>query len=72
MSQVLNEFTREQIEGIYPALSPIMIQALCEELELMGYLEIKSGRVSVPKKGKDKLKSFRKNLTKQEKRALNM
>ena len=72
VSQILNEFTSEQIEGIYPALSPIMVQALCEELELMGYLDIKRGRVSVTIKGEAKLKNFKKNLTAQEERALNI
>ena len=69
-TQILKEFTKEQIEGIYPALSAVMIRALVEELELMGYLEINRGRVSVTKKGKDKLKNFRKNLTAEEKKAL--
>jgi len=72
MTQILKEFTKEQIEGIYPALSPIMVRALCEELELMGYLDIRSERVSVTKKGEAKLKNFKKSLTAQEKRALNM
>jgi uncharacterized repeat protein (TIGR04076 family) len=72
MAQILKEFTEEQIKGVYPALSPVMIRALAEELELMGYLENKKGRVSVTKKGKDKLKNFRKNLTMEEKRALKM
>jgi hypothetical protein len=72
VSQILNEFTREQIEGIYPALSPVMIRALSEELELIGYLDIQRGKVFVTKKGKDKLQIFKKNLTAEEKRALNM
>jgi len=72
VTQILKEFTREQIEDIYPALSPIMIRVLSEELELMGYLDIKRGRASVTKKGKDKLKYFKKNLTAGGKKALNM
>lgn len=72
VTQILKEFTREEIEGIYPALSPIMIRILSEELELMGYLDIKRGRASVTKKGTDKLKYFKKNLTAAEKRALNI
>ena len=39
--RILSEFSKEQIEGIYPALSQAMMEALLEELELMGYLEIK-------------------------------
>ncbi|MBN2243485.1 MAG: hypothetical protein JW793_12430 [Acidobacteria bacterium] len=72
VAQILGEFTKEEIEGIYPALSPIMVRALCEELELMGYMEIKKGRVSVTEKGKGKLIAFKKSLTAKEKRALKM
>jgi uncharacterized repeat protein (TIGR04076 family) len=72
VTQILKEFTKEQIEGIYPALSPVMIRALVEELKLMSYLDIKRGRVSVTPKGETKLKNFKKNLTTQEKRALKM
>jgi uncharacterized repeat protein (TIGR04076 family) len=72
VTQILNEFTHEQIEGIYPALSPIMVRALAEELELMGYLEIKRGKASVTQKGKAKLKTYKKNLTAEEKKALKM
>ncbi len=72
VANILEEFTREEIEEIYPALSPIMIQVLSEELELMGYLEIRKGRASVTEKGAAKLKAFKKNLTPEERRALRM
>jgi len=71
-NRILGEFTKEQIEGIYPALSPIMIQILCEELELMGYLKIAKGKATVTPKGEAKLKAFKKTLTKEEKHALRM
>jgi hypothetical protein len=71
-TRILNEFTRKQIEDIYPAFSPVMVRALSEELELMGYLDIRRGRVAVTKKGKDKLKNFKMSLTAEEKRALEM
>lgn len=70
VTQILKEFTPEQIEGIYPALSPIMIQVLSEELNLMGYLDIKRGKATVTKKGETKLKSFKKSLTAEERKAL--
>jgi hypothetical protein len=72
VTQILKEFTCEQIEGIYPALSPIMIQVLSEELELMGYLEINKGKTTVTPKGEAKLKTFIKSLTAEEKEALQM
>jgi len=72
VADILKEFTREQIEGIYPALSPIMIQVLAEELELVGYLEVKEGKAKVTEKGEAKLKAFIKSLTAEEREALNM
>ena len=38
VDQALGEVSAEQIEGIYPALSPIMVRVLIEELELMGHV----------------------------------
>ena len=70
VEKILDEFTKEQIEGIYPALSPIMVQALVEELELMSYVEVRDGKAAVTKKGKAKLADFRAGLTKEERQAL--
>jgi len=70
VDEILNEFSKEQIEGIYPALSPIMVQVLSEELELMGYLEIKNGKAFVNKKGEAKLKNFKSELSSEEREAL--
>ncbi len=72
VTQILKEFTREQIEEIYPALSPILVRVLSEELELMGYLEIKRGKATVTGKGETKLKSFKKSLSAEERKALKM
>ena len=68
--KILGEFSKEENEGIYPALSPIMVQALSEELELMGYLEIKDGKASVTKKGEKKLEDFKAGLSAEEREAL--
>jgi uncharacterized repeat protein (TIGR04076 family) len=68
VDKILNEFSKEEIEGIYPALSQIMVQVLNEELELMGYLEIKDGKASVTKKGETKLEAFKKSLSAEEKK----
>jgi hypothetical protein len=70
VSGILGEFTREQIEEIYPALSPILVKILSEELELMGYLKIDKGKATVTAKGKAKLKAFKISLSKEEKQAL--
>lgn len=68
--KILGEFSKEQIEGIYPALSQIMVQALVEELELMSYVEIRDGQAAVTHKGKAKLADFRAGLSKEERQAL--
>jgi uncharacterized repeat protein (TIGR04076 family) len=68
--KILGEFSKEQVEGIYPALSPIMVQALVEELELMSYVEISEGKATITAKGKKKLAEFKAVLSKEERRAL--
>jgi hypothetical protein len=70
MNRILDEFTREEIEGIYPALSRILIQVLTEELALMNYVSIEEGKVSVTQKGKAKLEGFRNSLAAEERDAL--
>ncbi len=70
--RILNEFTREEIEDIYPALSPILVQVLCEELELMKYLEIRDGKAALTPKGEAKLKAFKASLSMEEREALRM
>jgi hypothetical protein len=68
--EILGEFTREQIEGIYPALSQVIIESLLEELELMGYLEIKDEKVLAGQKAQKKLDEFKASLTAEERQAL--
>jgi ribosomal protein S19E (S16A) len=72
VDKILNEFTKKEIEDIYPSLSQILVQALVEELELMGYLEVKDGKAKVTDKGAKKLESFKASLTAEEKEALKM
>ena len=68
--KILDEFTKEEIETIHPVLSPVMIQCLVEELELVGYLEVKDGKVTVTDKGKKKAETFKAGLSKEEIEAL--
>ncbi len=68
--KVLDEFSTEQVEGIYPALSPVMVQVLLDELDLMGYLEIQDGTVTASIKGEAKLDEFKRGLSKEEREAL--
>jgi uncharacterized repeat protein (TIGR04076 family) len=72
VGSIINEFTKKEIEEIYPPLSSMLVNLLVEDLELMGYMEIKNGKASVTKKGKAKLELFKKNLSAEEKEVLNM
>jgi uncharacterized repeat protein (TIGR04076 family) len=72
VDKILTLYTKKEIENIYPSLSPIMVQILVEELELMDYLEIKEGKAMVTKKGEAKLKAFIKSLPAEDKKALKL
>ena len=72
LKSILNEFTKEEIEGVYPALSPILIQVLVEELALMHYVQMEGGNVTVTEKGQAKFETFRKSLTSEERDALKL
>ena len=60
--KIFDEFTKKQNEEIYPAMSPIAVDILAEELELMGYLKISNGIASITKKGEKKLADFKASL----------
>jgi uncharacterized repeat protein (TIGR04076 family) len=68
--EILGEFSKEQIEGIYPALSQVMVESLLEELELMDYLEIENEKVFAKQKAQAKLDDFRGSLSAEERQAL--
>jgi uncharacterized repeat protein (TIGR04076 family) len=70
LDKVLNEFTKKEIETIHPVMSQIMIKCLSEELELMNYIKIDDGKVTITDKGINKLADFKSKLTKEEKEAL--
>ncbi len=72
MNKILNEFSKDEINNIYPTLGQNIISVLVGELELMGYLDVKDGKVSVTEKGEAKLEAFKKSLSAEETEALNM
>ena len=72
IDKILNEFSKDEIEIPYPALSQSLLEVLVEELQIMGYLEIKEGKASVTNKGKEKLQKFKDSLKPEEKEALNI
>ena len=70
VNKIINQFSKKEIEEIYPALSPVLLEALCEELELMGFLKVKDKKATVTKKGKSRFRAFKNSLTKEERAAL--
>jgi uncharacterized repeat protein (TIGR04076 family) len=70
--KLLKLFSQDQIENIYPALSQPMIESLLEELELMGYVEIRDGLVTACPKASAKLTSFKASLSAEEHTALEL
>ena len=70
--EMMRNTSKEQIEGIYPALSQVMVLSLLEEMELMGYLEIKDGKVFANKKAEAKLNGFKASLSAEERAALKL
>jgi len=68
--EILGEFSKSQIEGIYPALSQVMVESLLEELELMDYLKIEGDKVFVNPEAELKLDSFKENLSEEERQAI--
>lgn len=72
VNKIINQFSKKEIEEIYPALSQVLLEALREELELMGYLKVKDNKATATKKGKAKFREFKASLSKEEKAALHI
>ncbi len=71
-NKILDEFTKQQIEGIYPALSQVMVESLLEEMEVMDYLKVQDSRVFPEPKARTKLEDFKAGLSNEERLALDL
>jgi hypothetical protein len=69
---ILDEFSKKEIEEIYPALSPILVECLIEELQLMGYVETADGKARATDKGRAKVEAFKASLSGEEREALHL
>ncbi len=69
LDRILKEYTKKEIEEVYPAMTRQLMLPLLEELEVMGYLKIMDNRATVTKKGGAKLKKYLASLTEKEKKA---
>ncbi len=70
--KIRGKLSRAQREEVYPLAAPVLIRALLDELEAMGYLEIRSGKAYATKKGQKKLDSFKASLTEGDRKALKL
>ena len=69
---IIDEFSERENKEIYPALSPVMMTALCEELELMEFLKIQDGKAAVTDKGRARFDAFKAALKPEEIDALGL
>jgi hypothetical protein len=72
VSKLMKEFTKDEIEIPYPALSRQLIEAMAEDMALVGLVEIEKGKITATERGAAKLVEFKKGLSKEEKSALNL
>ncbi len=72
MDKIINEFSANDRDNIYPSLGQKIVAILVGELELMRYVDVKDDKVTITDKGKKKLESFIKSLTAEEREALKL
>jgi len=68
--EILGHFSRKQREEIYPPMVPELLAPLVEELQLMGFVEVRDGKFFAAEKGAKKLDQFRNSLSEEERAAL--
>ena len=71
-NRILKEFTKAQIEEIYPAMGQAMVDSLLEEMAVVGYLEIRDGKVFPSPKAEPKVAEFIAGLSKKSRKALGL
>lgn len=69
---ILKEFTKAQVEEIYPAMGQAMVDSLLEEMAVVGYLEIRDGKVFPCAKAEPKVAEFIAGLSKKSRKALGL
>lgn len=72
IDKIRGKLSREQREEVYPLAAPVLVRALTDEIESVGYLEINNGKAHITKKGERKLKDFKSRLTEVERKALKL
>ena len=72
MDKIIDEYTNEDRDYIYPSLGQRIIAILVGELEVLGYVDVDNNKVTATDKGRGKLSSFAQGLTAEEKEALKL
>ena len=72
MDRIINEFSENERDNIYPSLGQKIVAILVGELELMRYVDVKDDKVTITDKGKKKLEDYINSLTAEEKEALKL
>jgi len=72
MKKIIDEFTENERDNVYPSLGQNIIAVLVGELELLRYVDVKGDKVTITDKGRKKLADFKKSLTTEEVEALNL
>jgi uncharacterized repeat protein (TIGR04076 family) len=68
--EVREKLSRAHREEIYPLAAPMLITALTEELEVIGYLQVDAGRLRITNVGEAKLEDFKSRITDEVRKAL--
>jgi hypothetical protein len=68
--RILSDISKKHVDEIYPGLNPVLVEVLVEELEAIGFIEIRDSKVSATKKGEEKLSDFITRLSDEEREAL--
>jgi uncharacterized repeat protein (TIGR04076 family) len=68
--RIMSELPKRHVDEIYPGLNPVLLVVLLEELEVIGFVEIRDSKVTATEKGEARLNAFRAALSKEEKEAL--
>ena len=68
--RILSDISKKHVDEIYPGLNPVLVEVLVEELEAIGFIEIRDSKVSATKMGEEKLSDFIARLSDEEREAL--
>jgi len=72
MDKIIDEYTGDERDNIYPSLGQRIVAVLVGELEVLGYVTVENDIVTATDGGRKKLDGFIKSLTAEEKEALKL